>query len=77
MEIPQLFPLQLNVSPHKEASRLEQQESILKKKKIRTSKCDLLPKAPGALFCVNDLCCWHCGGRHTLYPRAERTLEIT
>ena len=47
---------------NKEASRLEQQESILKKKKIQASKCDLLPKAPGALFFANDLCCWHCGG---------------
>ena len=48
---------------NKEASRLEQQESIFKKKKkkIQASKCDLLPKTPGALFFANDLCCWHCG----------------
>lgn len=66
MEIPQLFPLQLNVSPHKEASRLEQQESILKKKKSgpQNVTCFLRPLV---LFSVLMICVVGIVAADTLY----------
>ena len=67
MEIPQLFPLQLNVSPHKEASRLEQQESILKKKKKSGPQNVTCFLRPLVLFSVLMICVVGIVAADTLY----------
>ena len=55
-------PVKCQPTTRKPAGLNSRSQYLKKKKKIQASKCDLLPKAPGALFFANDLCCWHCGG---------------